>query len=675
MALRRIAGLVLMVALALVARHARAEATVSADGSRVEDEALGVRIARPAADWTLLEAAGARRLHPEAVAGARDRAGTRAVLLLHEGDEDRLTVVGDAVLAGLRLDDRRVVQDVEVIFDGARARRILLEGRQGGAVVGYRITLTARGGTIAEMRAWRPGAGVMQAYVDLAQFERSVRFLPTFGASAAPTPTASPPASPRPTTTPLAKSGAYGFALAPAEGWRLADEDELLAMHAEAEMGLIHGETEAYVVVLAEHATADAASTVADELRRATAARLGDAEGTATVAQAFAAPLTLDRYAVDGEPPLTFLHGATSRDDTVVQVLGWFPSSLGASGAETVVAALGGLRWLGGDEATLAEVLERRERSRRAEVGADWALRGVQYLDFAYGLRLRVKETTDWRLWAGGDADARVEGARLVLDSPSRGCRVALIPEPGLGLPSAVYHQAAAKRLLGAQRPDEPTLGALGGLKTRSSAGTSDDVPPTWWQLTTGTHRGVAIQILASGLAVAREDGAAAAEEALAALTFPEDGVPVSKEEDGVLIDERFGFRLDARQLRGGLRDVTPAGWEERGRIVTTALGEARLFLAAYGPAGEAGSAEADSETFLGVLEAELATTLPSTFARTRALLARRPAERLVLSAPTRRVHLFRLERGDLTYVLAYAWDPRRSMPPVGQEARFELIR
>ncbi len=687
---RSTGGLALLFVWFLFAGAAHAEATLSADGQTLEDAAAGYRIRRPTAAWTLLPPAEARALHPDAVAGARDTSDTRAVLVVHEGDASRLGAVGDLVLGGLDLDDMRVIQDVEVILDAKRARRILVEGRRDGTQVGYRITLTARGRRLAEMRAWRVGTTVMAAYVDLARFERSVTLLPAFASarpavrSSAPRQTSMAPDPARDVAAPSDRfrSGAFGFAMMPVLGWRLASDDELRIMSPNAEMGLVHQATEAYLVVLGERVPAEAQATVGPALRQATAARLGVASGGEPAdAKGFGATISIDRYDVEGEPPMTFWHGVDGRDDILLQVLAWFPSALASRAGMEVEAAMNALRWLTPDERGLARVEESRARTEQAQVGPDWALRGVQYVDFAFGLRLRVRETTDWRLWAGDAADAKAMGARLVLDAPSRGCRILLIPDPGLGLPSVVYHQAAVRRLWGKESAAagiEPTLGRRGETVTRTTAAAAppDGQPRSWVHLTSFSHEGVAFQLLASGLEVNRDAIEAAVLEVLAALTLPAGGIEPSREAAGVLVDEQFGFRLDAQGLRGGFRDVTPTPWMGRGRLITTALGEARLFIAAYGPPGaeDEPDGESDPETLLGVLEAELKAALPETFAEGRAQLARRPATRLVLVGTTRRLHLLRLERGSLVYVFGYAWDPRQTKPPVGQEKRFELL-
>ncbi|MFV1958525.1 MAG: hypothetical protein ACC662_03825, partial [Planctomycetota bacterium] len=445
----------------------------------------------------------------------------------------------------LGLVDERVVQNVEVIFKGHRARRLQLTGRHGGQPIRLRVTFFPYEGSMVEIIAWRPAAAnAADATVGLDRVEVAFTLLPPSARARSTSParaaakTADAPAEIVGADWAVEygafESAPFGCRLRPLPGWRLVTGRALAAENPDAFVGLRHEDPSIRLLILAEIARGESRDPLVEALARDTATRLGGKEALPAVEAKFlGGAISLARFRPPADDGLEYLHGVASRGAVVYQVLAWYGIAAGTKAPALVRQVLARLEELGEDAVrTLTARLEAGAAGRVA-VGPDFALRGGRYVDFALGFVWGRPARGLWRVWTGADAALRDPDARLLVVAPSAGARVRLVAEPSMGLPSRVYHQGVARLIWGAksaQATEVPEEIRVGGAKAWRSRGRVPGTAPTSWvDLTTLLHRGTAFQIVAEGLEGNRDGVGRARDGVLAGFTFPAQGIEPSR--------------------------------------------------------------------------------------------------------------------------------------------------
>ena len=135
------------------ARRVSAASTANATEA-VVDEARRFRLSWPGPGWKLLHEAEARKLAPEAVAGAMSDRGITAVVVVRRAATTDLGPYVAQLIDRLVLDERQVERNEAEKFLGKDARRFIVKGTADGVALRYAGLVFANQEHLYRLVAW-----------------------------------------------------------------------------------------------------------------------------------------------------------------------------------------------------------------------------------------------------------------------------------------------------------------------------------------------------------------------------------------------------------------------------------------------------------------------------------------------------------------------------------------
>jgi hypothetical protein len=405
---------------------------------------------------------------------------------------------------------------------------------------------------------------------------------------------------------------------------------ELAQMNADAEVGLVASDPEAFVVLIPERAAgvdreAFARRLLDETISGLTATRFAD-DFEATVG---GRPLTFAMLDVTWPFPSEMMHAVHFEGDTCVQVLGWYYPTEREAAREALREAFEMVRFLTPSERAALKKDLRATPEPTQRVGPGWCLRDGSYQDFEYGFGWEAPARDLWRIRPGQEARAANEDAQLYLEEPAHGLFGVVIAEPLPGKGGAAFHQLILDNMGGTVFGKREKLRVPGGAGFTSRLDLAFDELELRYHVTTYTVGDRAVQFVLWGLP-ANVDGAGdAIEAAVGGLTVHRKGLPEVTQDHDRYVDHRSGWSLQLPSDKWSCRSMGDYRMAALGSQVTCSNGEAEVMVVSV-QAAQVGQDEAWMEQYAEQLFSRLlAGTAEGTMAEADGTLAGHPSHRL----------------------------------------------
>lgn len=629
----------------------RVSAASSADATaEVVGEAEGYRLAWPGPGWKMLSRNEARKLVPDAMAGALADRGIAAVLLIEPALGRTL---GDAVaqlLARLSLRDVEVEHNEAVEHGTKQGRRFVLRGIAEGVSVRYAGWVQLHQGSLYQLIGWGPESA---AAADGRWLDPLVEALSLQGGPVA------PERAPAPVddcvgpgfrvVDGVLESAVAGLRLTPPAGYRLLIGPELALLDPDAVAGLVRRDPDVLVHLRTAPVPAPLRVGLLDRLARQVEEDRKLPQPPDRVKASMAGEsLELFRYTTEGQ---VVQRGVSLRADRGLFVTVRHDAAAGPP-AEVAAAALSGFELLAQAQAEELVTTLSDTASAQSAVGSDFALRGGTYRDFRW--RLSWSKPEGFWLLAPGAAARRVQrDASLYVYQPRLGLHGLLIVEAAGGVEQGDYHRQVTERmasLIGyGPGPAEPF--AIDDVEGSVSEGDAGAVGRRLrYRVVTTVHDERAIQVLVWSypeLLAAHREQAIAAAKGLTLQAVP----PAVEVRGGVYRDVRMGFELQP-PTGWAHADLTPAALQPRGTFVRWSRDGRWLAVLAVDLVAVGG----DQDWFVGLLEqllrSEMGALSRGEERRADETVAARPARHLRWSAALQQVDAVVLRRGSTAFAL-----------------------
>lgn len=634
------------------ARRVAAASTADAT-SDVVDEARRFRLGWPGPGWKLLHEAEARKLAPEAAAGALSEGGIAAVVVVRRAATTDLGAHVAQLIDRMALAEPQVEHNEAEKFLGKDARRFIVKGTAEGVALRYAGLVFAHEGHLYRLVGWGAQADTTADGSWLEPLLKS--FTLSDGAVKA-------PAAPATAADTVGVGwrivdGTFESAVArlrvrPPAGFRLLVGPSLERVEPEAEVGLLHVDSGVTVLLRAEVVPvslhAGAVERLAAQLRDELKVKVDDKRAKASIA---GQDMPLLRYVAGG-----YVHyrGVRCAGDQCLFVQARHGQADAAAAQAPLQAAWKAVTPLSEKERTqLTDALASAPGLSNV-VGKDFAIRGGVYRNFKWRLGWK-KPKGFWRLAAGRRAQAINRDALLYVHEPSLGLHGLIIVEKAAGKAAklASYHQQVVQRLTSligfSPSPVESTTMADHQAQvTVGEAGKG--VERLRYRVVTTVHDQRAIQVLVWGWTeqvLAQAEAATAVAGGLELSGVP----PASGRRGNTYRDDRLGYEIQP-----------PAGWNQLD-LTPPELGDHGSFMR-WGVDGRWIAVVAacvldpghDEDWFVGLLEQllrdEVGAIARGDAVRKGATLAGHPAQHVSWSAWLQRADALVLRRGKTIYAL-----------------------
>ncbi len=425
------------------------------------DEDYRFRLTWPGTGWKLLREKDARHLNPDAVAGLTHGNGVNSIVIVEHLPGAELVAYTDAIIEGMALEDKVVVERASTKVSGIDAFRIRVTGKINDLPIEFRGVLLLHQEHAYQMLAFVPGSMGSQGDLDKAVAAFSIEP----GAVKA-----------REVSTAVDDQVGVGWRIAkgvfesaasrlrvrPTVGWRLLVGDELQKMNADADVGISAATVGAYVTVISEPITGgDVKSYIAGRIE-AVMSTLTRVDKPAEV-KIIGTDVALVRGKREGGMPLEYLIAVLVDRGRGYQFIAWYPAAKRDAAEPIVLAALGSFELLSSADLTKLTAELTATPDRQNFVGSTYALRAGTYLDFDKQLRWRMPRGF-WKFLVGQEARASNADALLGAQDDVSGLQMELIVEPAASFTAASYYSAVEKQLTGAgvviDRRGDTTLGS-----------------------------------------------------------------------------------------------------------------------------------------------------------------------------------------------------------------------
>ncbi len=590
--------------------HASSDQTV--DGDELLDHGYDFRIQAPGPGWTLMPEAEIRAMAPDAVAGVLGPGPVFGMIIVEKAPALDVHLFAETVHDALELEQVEELGQEDTLFRGEAAVRFRLRGLQQGFLCqvdytvfvhqghAYQLVLFGAPDAMADteaVHAWRASFSFLGGPV---RGRATVRAVPDFrgvgwrvrdGRFA---------------------SAAYGIAVDPEEPWHVAVGTELTQMNADAEVGLVASDPEAFIVLIPEQAAGVdrepfAAMLLQQTLDGLTGTRLAEDR----VMTVDGRELTFAVIDVTWPFPSEMMHAVHFEGDTCIQVLGWFYPTEREAALPELQRGFEMIRLLTVTERAALKKDLRSSPEPAQEIGLGWSLRDGTYRDFLYGFGWRAPGADLWRVRAGQDARAANPDAQLYIEEPSYGLFGVVIGEEALGRNGAAFHQEVLDHMGGTARARPRKVRVSGGKGLTTRMDLTYDELALGYRITTFVVDGRGLQLVLWGLPANVDAATDAIEAAIDGVTLYPDGLePVQVERDRYT-DLRCGWSLALPDRTWSCTEVGDQRMAALGTQVTCTDGEAEAMVLAV-QAAHVGQDEEWMQGYAEQLFAQLAATTAS---------------------------------------------------------------
>lgn len=526
------------------------------------------RLHVPARGWKLLSAANARRINPDAVAGAISPHGIYGMVIVERAPGFSAEKLGRLLLDNLALSPKHQERFEKLRFHDLEAVRFSASGRTRGLLLRFSNLVFVRQGFGFQLLVWGAESRLTRAEAAAQTFRRAFTLLPgKLRSRRAQGKVADAAGVGWRLRDGAFVSAAQGLAARAPKGWRLSVGDELARTNAQAELGLLHSDPDIYLVVIGERVRGVPPKRFTAYLRRLLHGRIAAIERPPALEQQVAGkPVVFERHV--GKNGFEFQHGVAYDGDRCAQVLVWYAAQARPQAVKLVPQALAALKWLPAEARARAQAELAGTEALGEQLGADFTLRDGRYRDFAGRFSWKLPAKAFWRARLGPSLLRYDRAARLMLEEPHEGVSLLVSAQPTpAGATAASEHQRLARRR-GATSPLQTSSRDLGTIAALESYRPKHvDGMPFVEQLVTATAGGrsyaVALWGLEGNVRAARQTiGRVLAGFALLAPTQQ-----ATERHGQTFVDRLFGFRFTA-PTGWKLRDTTPGALGSAGRVL-----------------------------------------------------------------------------------------------------------
>jgi len=617
----------------------------------VVDQGRRFRLAWPGAGWKLLHEQEARKLVPEAVAGALSDRGISVVVLVRPADKLSPAAAVTQLLSGMALGDVEVESNETTKLGSRDVRRFVFKGTADGVGLRYAGFVLAHGGHHYHLLGW---GGVSVTTADAAWLTPVVDAFSLEDGDVTSVPSPSPlPDSVGPgwrIADGVLESAIAGIRLQPAKGWGLLLGPRLQRDDPEAVAGLIFPDPEIIIHLRNEPVPPSRRIGLLERVAKQAQEELKlPAAPDREAAEIAGQKLQLLRYRTG---PHVVHHGVLVSGDRGLHVVARYHGGDAARAAAALAAGLSGISLLSDEEsAKLAEDLAETSSSQSI-VGSDFAIRAGKYRNFKWRFGW-TKPEGFWRMVPAPAARQVNRDAVLYVQAPRLGLHGLLIAEPARGLKVAAYHTRVTDRMAAlvgfAAKPAEPmAIDEVEGLTSEGDAGSMDR--RLRYRVVTTVQDDRAIQLLVWGwpeLMRAHSKQVAAVAEGIELQAISS----AVEQRSGVYRDLRMGFEIQP-PADWAQEDLTPEELAPRGTFVRWGRdGQWVAVLAAS--VLEPGS---DDDWLVGFIEQALRDEIGpigrGPLQRATVSVAARSARHLSWSSPVHRIDALLLRSGNTVFGL-----------------------
>jgi hypothetical protein len=543
------------------------------------DEGYRFRMDWPGEGWKLLGPDEARRLVPDAVAGAVKLPGTFLVVIVERAPSTNVDDLVELVLSNnTMIADQNVERKETVRFAEQDARRLVWTGSVEGSRFRWVNTLFVHEGHGYQVLAWGPADSFQASDVEPACNGFSILPGEVVGPTIVAEADRSGPGWRQ--TSGVFESAVSGVRVQPPSGWRVVTGSALAVMNDEAEVGLEAPGLGGYLVLLPERiGTADAAdfrSTMVAQVQK----NLGSpptGEWQATVA---GQPVVFAEFQT---APLEFLLGTLVVDQVGIQLLAWYPIAARDAVRESLPRAVAGITTL--DRSAREALRAQLEGSPdpQSHVATTHSLRGGVFREFEAKLVWR-KPSGFWRLSAGDKPNTPLAES-IEFENLESGLSGHLVVEQRPGIDPIAWHDERVQ-LQGGEAEERRTIELANGQAQITKVTLRNGSLRIELEVGTVVHGDYAIELLVLGHAERMAAASADVRKVFGGLELAGE-LPKIDVVHGEYIDQRLGFSLrppaDWRVV-----DETPADKASLGTFLLWKDGRRELRLLAMNWGGNA---------------------------------------------------------------------------------------
>jgi hypothetical protein len=533
----------------------------------IEDEAFRFRLVQPGPGWKLLHEQDIRRMLPDAVAGAVSADGIFGGVIVEKLPGISLDKAVE--LVGAMLPQALVERDEATTVGGLPAHSTRFTAVIEGSNFRHVRVVFVRGDYLYQIMSW----GLADT-TEPAELEPFVAAFSLTEGEIREQVDERPPVEQADGVTWHIRDGKFqsvvsGLTLAPTGAWRYLVGQELTQVNPEAELAMVDSGSNAYFALISERYEGEDQAGMVAIIRASLAANMGpgEAEATRTVAGQ-AVPFM--RYRTDVS--LEFIVGVLASDDSITQVMTWYPQTLREPAIASFEALLAGAGRLSSPErdALREQLIARKGVVRKAAPRA--AFLGEKWSDFEH-LVTWTQPRGLYEVQIGDDARTNSPNAVLQLKAPLEGVlgHVEVVADAGERVNE--YHERLASSMT--DRRDEQA--ELDGVIVTRSFGTDrrSDVEFHYGVLS-AAHAGNVVIMSAWGPATASGGVPESIDRMLGGLGLPT-RLPETTVSGGRFNDHHFGVSV-AEPVGWTRSDATPASLGQ-GRLTQWKLGRGELGL------------------------------------------------------------------------------------------------
>jgi hypothetical protein len=521
----------------------------------IVDQDYQFRLESPGRRWKLLGEPEARRLVPDAIAGASlTGTGTKSqfaaiIVERYSGDLDSYVQL---LMDSSTLEDKKLESRETLEFQRHSAVRTTMRGSFNGLKVIFQHLIFLNRGHGYQIVSWGLDGQVDAKSLGTAANAFKLLDGPVRGRQR-PGAVADARGPGWRAKDGVFRSAAWGFEVAPGAGSRIVVGSELASMNASAEVGVISSRPDTYLIVLPECIAGAEAGALAQARLRDNAKTMGlvPEEGgfSGTIA---GETVPMQRYRSKTQP-IVYYQGTLVRGDVLLVLIGWhIKMAHDDSGGGALADGMGAIRFLAPDaRKTLADELAALPDAQNA-VGASYSLRHGTYRDFANHLTWKMPPGA-LRLHVGAAARAVQPTALAFVEEVGTGIGALLLRDSSNGMDGASYHAAITggryekKGRTPKPRP-YPVGGGAAGMTTvgqATIAGVQMIEQTVSW-----VDKDRATQVLMWGPRPSATQALARFEQLLQGLTVAP--ITAIAGHDQTYADRRIGYSYKAPDLPGG---------------------------------------------------------------------------------------------------------------------------
>jgi hypothetical protein len=535
------------------------------------DPAYRLRIEPRGAGWAAVPEADARKMVPDAVAGITKAPQVYGVIIVEPAADGSLENWARAIVGRMPLEDRREEAFELTEFQGRPAVRIQTSGRTRGLAVRFQHLVFQNEGYLYQIVAWGLHLYVKSDGRALQPVVASVRLLDG-------------PVKRREEARPTSRAhgigwrindgiltdAAHGLRIKPPASWRLVVGDELTQMNADASVGLVAAEEEAYFVLISERAAGVDPKRLEDALREAIAAE-NEALPEPVIASIAGSEVRLDRYALSAMQGITLLHGVLIRNGVAHQIQAWFLDRLKEKAMASLPSAFAAVGFLEGDEWSKerAEIAALPDFSN--VVGPRYSFRQGVYRDFGEAFSWR-RPMGFWKISTGDAARAENGDCCLFVEEIASGLNALVIAEELHEASSAEFHATVLGNFEDSGtilKQGETVPTKIGEIDARRTELILEVETHTFaYQVTTAVTPHRTYQFLLWGFPGNLENARELAAETLRGFEIHPGGLREIVTSDASYADSRMGFELLAPTAEASFEEILPKAVQSLGTAI-----------------------------------------------------------------------------------------------------------